>query len=140
MTLRDLVFEELCNDAALTALGFKRDNIWPLMSRDSPPETIEGGKFMVLRWGTKEIGVGRVIPQLLDVWAYNKSEPFYTDLEDGLKRVRLVLAGLETRAIDLAASGHVVGVEWQGAGPDGFDEGYRAYYLSENYRITASGS
>jgi len=136
MSVRDLVFEALCNDAQLNGYGFKRENIYPLMSRDSPPETIEGTVFMVLRWGTKEPGVGPVIPRLLDLWVYNR-DPFYELLENALIRARAILAPLPG---SFANPGWVVGVEWQGAGPDGIDEAYRAYYLSENYRITASGS
>jgi hypothetical protein len=136
MTVRDLVFEALCTDSELAGLGYTRANIYPGWSRDSTPEAIEGELFMVLRWGTKEPGVGAVVPRLLDIWAYNK-EPFFETPEKALIRCRSILAPLPGRFAD---PGWVLGVEWQGAGPDGLDEGYRAYYVSENYRITASGS
>lgn len=136
MTVRDLVFEKLCTDAELNALGFTRSNIYPAWSRDSTPATVEGHTFMILRWGTKEPGVGPVTPRLLDIWAYNV-EPFFDPLESALIRCRSVLLPLPGQFAD---PGWVVGVEWQGAGPDGLDEGYRAHYISENYRITASGS
>lgn len=136
MTIRDLVYEKLCNDTELNALGFSATNIYPAWSRDSTPASVEGEMFMVLRWGTKEPGVGTVVPRLLDIWAYNR-DPFFEVLENALIRCRSVLAPLPGQ---FANPGWVLGVEWQGAGPDGLDEGYQAHYISENYRITASGS
>jgi hypothetical protein len=139
MSLREMVYDALRLDSELNTLGFNTDNIYPAWSRDSTPETVEGNQFLVIRWGTKEPGVSVVIPQLVDLWAYNK-EPYFELLVTAHRRMRLVMAGLVARPVDLAQTGWVVGVEWQGAGPDGFDEGYKAHYISENYRLTASGN
>lgn len=137
--LRNVTLARLQADSILNGYGYGPDNLYPAWSRDSPPEVIEGRTFGILRWGTTERGVGRVHAVSLELWFYNKDED-YEPIGGGLFRARAVLAGLEGMQVDAAEDAWILGVRWSGAGPDGFDDVYKAVLRSESYSITASGN
>lgn len=138
-SLRNLVFDTLRNDATMNTAGITTASLYPIFSRDSPPVSVEGTKFAILRWGPAGIGIGNVIPVDLDFWVYNR-DPDYDPIMDALLHARVLLAGLEGLAVDVAHTGWVNGVNWQGGTADLYDPLYEAYTRSESYRITASGN
>lgn len=134
--LRVLVYNTLKDDPQMNILGINEQSLYPVYSRDSTPEGIEGPVFAILRWGVSEVGVGRAIPVTLDLWVYNK-DPDYGPIMDILKRGRDLMDGLVNAQ---TADGWVLGVNWQGGSIDLFDDLYAAYTRNESYRIAASGN
>lgn len=123
----------------MNGAGYDADSLYAQFSRDAPPETVEGRTFGVLKWGTTERGVGRVASTTLELWLYNKA-PDYAPIGDGLLRARVLLDELVGTNVDAAENAWVLGVRWEGAGPDGYDDMYQAVLRSESYTITASGN
>lgn len=137
--LRDRVLEILVGDSEMNGYGYDADSLYPAFGRDGAPETVEGRTFGIIRWGITERGYGRVNATSMELWLYNKDR-FYSPIEGGLKRARALLAPMEATQVSALENAWVVGVEWQGAGPDGFDDLYQAVVRSESYRFTASGN
>lgn len=137
--LRDFVFELACNDPQMHDMGFTRDSLYPVYSRDSTPESIEGKRFGIFRWGSTEVGIGRVNPVTLEVWLYDR-DPRYDVIGDGLLRMRTLLENAVGSALDLDKTAWMNGWQFSGSTPDLFDDVYIAYTRSESHRITASGS
>lgn len=137
--LKKITLERLAADSVMNGFGYDADSLYPQFSRDAPPESVEGRTFGVLKWGTTERGVGRVATVTLELWLYNKDRD-YEPIGGGLLRARAVLAGLEAIRVDAAEDAWVLGVRWEGAGPDGYDDMYQAVLRSESYSITASGN
>lgn len=134
--LRSLVFTTLKSDVQLNSLGISESSLYPVYSRDSTPEAIEGPRFAILRWGASEVGIGACIPVTLDLWVYDRS-PDYGYIMQILKRARTLLDSLINAQ---TADGWVTGVNWQGGSPDLIDDMYNAYTRNESYRIVASGN
>ena len=137
--LRKIAFDRLAADSEMNGFGYDADSLYPQFSRDAPPEQVEGRRFGILKWGTAERGVGRVNPVTLELWFYNKDRD-YDPIGGALLRARSILAGLEAVQVDAAEDAWVLGVRWEGAGPDGYDDMYQAVLRSESYTITASGN
>jgi hypothetical protein len=137
--LRDTTISLLMADPAMNGFGYGPNSLYPAWGRDSPPEQIEGRNFGILRWGTSERGVGRVATVGFELWLYDK-DPDYERIIGGLLRARAVLAGLVGLQVDATEDAWVLGVRWDGAGPDGFDDVYKAVLRAESYSITASGN
>lgn len=137
--LRDIALARLAADSTMNGLGYDISSLYPAFSRDAPPIAIEGQRFGVLRWGTTERGVGRVQTVTLEIWLYNRERDF-APISDGLRRARDVLATLEAVNVDAVDDAWVLGVRWEAAGPDGWDDLYQAVLRSESYTITASGN
>lgn len=137
--LRDLVFNAIQSDGIMNSLGIDVDSLYPTYARQDAIYSVEGNRFMILRWGPTEIGIGPVKPVTLDAWMYNR-EPDYGPITDALSRVRAILAGLVGAPVDAGHSGWVNGVQFQGGTADLFDDVYGAYVRSESHRITASGN
>lgn len=134
VALRDLVYRSLSTSAALGLTGLTPGGIYPAMTPDSPAERI----FMVLRWGPTSPGIGAANSGDLSVWAYDREER-YDRVEEVLKATRPILLGLEAAVLP-AGAGAVLGVRWEGAGPDLYDDAYVAWTRYESYRVTASGN
>lgn len=134
--LRNLVYGTMKDDPQLNILGIDEQSLYPVYSRDSTPEGVEGPVFAILRWGPSEVGVGTAIPVTLDLWVYNKS-PDYGPVMDILKRTRAIMDALINAQ---TTDGWVLGVNWQGGSLDLFDDLYGAYARNESYRIVASGN
>lgn len=138
-SLRNFLFEQALLDPTLTALGLKADNLWPIYSRDAPPITAEGGRFVVLRWGTAAPGIGRNVPLQLEVWAYDL-DPDYTWITDVLKAFRALLTRLVGSRLDPSQNDWLNAENWEGSSADLFDDLYNRYTRSESWRLVASGN
>lgn len=134
--LRRLVFNAIKDDSQMNILGINENSLYPVYSRDSTPEGIEGPVFAILRWGPSEVGIGSAIPVTLDLWVYHK-DPDYAPIMDILKRARSVMDSLINAQ---TTDGWILGVDWQGGSLDLFDDLYAAYTRNESYRIVASGN
>lgn len=137
--LRNFVYDLAISRPALVALGLSAANVYPVYSRDSTPAAIEGDRFLILRWGPAEPGVGPVVPVGLDIWAYDRS-PEYSWIMDILRAFRPALEESVGAPLSEARADWMNGVNWQGSTPDLFDDMYNAYTRSESYRLVASGS
>lgn len=138
--LRNAALELLKNDSFMNGCGYGPNNLYPAFSRDSPPEAVEGQQFGILKWGTTEAGIGGVNSVVVELWLYNR-EPDFGPIGDALYQARTLLGGLVGRQVQISpVPGWVLGVHWDGAGTDGWDDLYKAVLRSESYTITASGN
>lgn len=136
--LRDFVFDLVKADPQLNALGLTVDNLYPVYGRQDATYTIEGDRFMVLRWGPASVGIGPSNPVELAPWAYDIS-PEYSWIDAVLLRTRRLLEPLNDGAVlNPERTAFLSGVSWQGSGPDLFDDLYNRYTRSESYRLVAS--
>lgn len=133
MSLRTAVYEALAVDGTLSGLGLTRDSLFANWSFDAPAAHLQ--RWIVLRWGTQDPGIGPVYTTSLTVQVYDR-ERTYGWITDVLKAAREVIAELPTSA---TGDGHVVGVEWSFGSEDIWDDGYEAVGRSETYRLVASG-
>jgi hypothetical protein len=137
--LRDTVLNLLQSDPAMNGYGYGPKNLYPAFGRDAPPEGVEGQQFGVVKWGTSEPGLGRVNAVVMEIWLYNR-EPDFVPIGCALFRARAIMDALTARQVQVNPPGWVLGVRWDGAGTDGWDDLYKAVLRSESYTITASGN
>lgn len=135
VALRELVYRSLSNVAALEIAGLVPGAVYPAFSPDSPAERV----WLVLRWGTTVPGVGPANSGDLALWAYDREER-YDRIEEVLKACRPIMDSLVAAVLAPAGSGAILGVNWQGSGPDGYDDTYPAWTRFESYLVTASGN
>jgi hypothetical protein len=131
--LRQAVFSLYLASPALAGLGFNEGNIYPNFTPDGPA----GDRFMVLRWGTTTVGVGRANRIRLSCWVYNR-QPDYRPIANALLEIRERL--LTLIAVRLSPTEAILGVTYEGDSDDLYDDGYRAYTRWTSHTITASGS
>lgn len=134
VALRELVYAVLSNAPELEAAGLSPNGTYPAHTPDSPQERV----FLALRWGPSVPGVGDAAPVDLALWVYDKEER-YDRIERVLRAARPIMDALHAVRLTPPGSGAVLGVNWQGAGPDLFDDVYVAWTRYESYRVTASG-
>lgn len=126
-SLRNKVFEVLAADSGL---GLGEAGLYP-----SGPESPQERKFMVTRWLSTSPGISPVHRVELQLWAYDR-EGGYGRIGDMLRAARPVLDSLNGQ--QLPGGGWVTAVEWQGSGPDLWDDVYSSPARWESYRIVAS--
>jgi len=141
VAVRRAVYDLLVADAALIALGFTSNTIYPNWGPDSPMAQ----RFMVLRWGATTRGVGRANSAEFTPWVYDRDQDFAA-IAGALDRMRPAELGgdglLDTLVgarLGVGPDG-ILGIDWQGASTDLYDDGYRANVRNETYNITASGN
>lgn len=132
MSIRNLFFDAVRNDGPLNALGIDTDTTFPAQA----PDQVDARRFLVLRWGQTQAGMGPVRQIDLSLWAYDR-DPNYASIDLILVRVRVVLPILILSSVP--GGGSVVGVGWSGSSEDLLDPAYGAVVRNETYRITASG-
>lgn len=136
--LRNFVFDLLRADPQLNALGLTEGNLYPVYARQDANFTIEGERFMVLRWGPTAPGIGPSRPVDLAAWAYDIS-PEYSWIDDVLLRTTRLMEELTAGAVlTPERTAFISGATYQGSGPDLFDDLYNRYTRSESYRLVAS--
>lgn len=134
VALRDRVYAVLSTSPELEATGLVPGSVYPAFSPDSPQERV----WMVLRWGPASPGIGDAASIDLALWVYDREER-YDRIERSLRAARPLMEALVAVRLSPPGSGAVLGIGWQGAGPDLFDDVYPAWTRYESYRVTASG-
>lgn len=132
-TLRQAVFAQYTNSPVLEGLGLTEETIYPNFSPDAP----QGDRFLVLRWGVTNKGIGPVNRVRLGCWVYNR-QPDYGPIADALKEIRALLPALA--GVKMSPTEAILSVDYEGDSEDLYDDGYRAYTRWTSHTITASGS
>jgi len=132
-TLRQAVFALYVASPVLTGLGFDENTISPNFSVDGPA----GERFLVIRWGTTNRGIGRVNRVRLQCWVYNR-QPDYVPIVNAILEIRTRLPSLA--GVRMSPTEAVLSVDYEGDSDDLYDDGYRAYTRWTSHTITASGS
>lgn len=134
MTVRETMYGILSTDATLIGLGYIADNVYANAAPDSPPEV--GQVWMVLNWGEEtpalrgQRGRSRVTTRALTLWVYDR-ERDYTTINAAIKRLMDLMEGIEQ-------NGPVLCANWQGDGPDGYDDTYQAVFRNTTYTIVSN--
>jgi hypothetical protein len=144
MTVRELVYALVSNDAELGTLDLNADTVFAGQAPDSPPAA-PGRTFAVLNWGPEGTGPvgarGRGRPSERDcsLWVYTRHDDM-ADVSQAIKRWCALMDALEAVPTgDGPEDGWVISTVWQGDSADGWDDVYRANYRSSTYTIIASG-
>lgn len=133
---RTFIYQSLKEDAlsaapdSLGTLGLQADNIYS-GDVDEP----RGRRFIVLRYGERQPGIGPSNRVELIVWAYDRDKD-HDAVELLQKRVRVVLEGIEAQQ---TLEGWITLIEWTGNGPDIYDDAYRAVGITSGYTVITSG-
>lgn len=132
-TLRNAFFALYTNSPILAGLGLTEATIYPNFSADAPPES----RFMILRWGLTNPGMGRVNQVTLGCWVYNR-EPDYGPIAAALLEIRRLAPTM--LGVRMSPTESVNGVDYNGDSDDLYDDAWRAYTRYTTHTITASGS
>lgn len=136
MSVRNLVYELLKNDAQLTAMGYGAGALFTNFTMDSPAARLE--KWLTIRWGVADAPVGRdaqARPVNMSLWAYNRQKD-YGPIQQALYRARQVL--LPVVGMPQPGGGHMVACDWSGTSEDLWDDVYEAIMRGENYRVVTT--
>lgn len=132
MSVREIVYEFLSEDAILNTLGFNADNIFTDHSLDTP----QVRPLMVLRWQNVAPGLGPVNQRILQVWVHDKPAD-YELIDQTLRRLRTLLGSLEAVRVDGGSAGlHTV--IWEGDSDDLRDDEVGTITRWTRFRLTGS--
>jgi hypothetical protein len=115
MASRAAVQSLLQDDPILIGLGVGA--VYGANAVDTPAEDL----FLIVSWNVKDLAFKSTATTRLTVWAHDKDRD-YGRIADVLRRVRDVL--LDAVHVAGADGWTLTLVEWDGEGPDLFDEGY----------------
>lgn len=91
---------------------------------------------LILRFGSKDPGVGTVDKRNLTVWVHDEPGD-YGLIDNIVNRVRFILTGIEARPTD---DGKWIScIKWLGDDDDAYDDGPGTAVRASNYLIVGSG-
>lgn len=136
VSLRNAAYQLISADPEMISYGYDVDHVYAGGSPDSP----EGPRFLIIKWGTTTRGVGRANTCDMTVWTYDKS-PDYTYISLALNRLQVIVPTLigVLSWTDGSPADSCLGADWGGEGEDLFDDAYRAWHREGVWRMTASG-
>jgi hypothetical protein len=130
--LRQAVYARFLASPVLVGLGLNADTIAPNFSPDAPI----GDRFLIIRWGVTNRGIGRVNKVSVGCWMYNR-QPDFGPIMKALMEIRTILPAM----VGVINSNEaILSVDYGGDSDDLYDDGYRAHTRWTSHTIVASGS
>lgn len=128
------MYEALCTDPGLEALGITEDEVFANYAMDHSPSRDK--RFLILRWEESRFTpVMRKGPQRLTVWAHSPVQlsTDFIKLDKILDQVKTVLTAMEHVE---GADGYVVtNIVFSGSGGDLRDPGYETITKNSGFEV-----
>lgn len=128
MTMRETIYTLLTTDTELATLGIAIGSVWNIEAVDNPDR---GTPFVVTAWAEqpRTAGNGWATTHRRDVliWAHDTGGD-YSRIDRILERVRILL-------VDLIHEGGISQVDYSGASPDLYDDGFRTITRNYGFRV-----
>jgi hypothetical protein len=128
MTIRETIYAALTTDDELRSYGIDVNSVWNIESVDNPDRQ---KPFVVTAWADERGVYGRPGRRDLLVWAHDEGGD-YSLIDRVLERIRILLVGM-------IHQGGVTVVEYTGASPDLYDDGFRTITRNYGFRVIGAG-
>jgi hypothetical protein len=126
VTIRETIYAALTTDDELRSYGIDVNSVWNIESVDNPDRQ---KPFVVTAWADERGVYGR--PGRRDLLAHDDGGD-YSLIDRVLERIRILLVGM-------IHQGGVTVVEYTGASPDLYDDGFRTITRNYGFRVIGAG-